>query len=224
MSKNPYEVLGVSPNADEEEIKRAYRELAKKYHPDNYANSPLADMAQEKMKEINEAYEALGRGKKSASYSGNAYGSGGSYGGGRYNTDYSNEYTTSPKYSYVADRINAGDIDAAMKFLRDIAESQRDAEWYFLMGICSLKKGWYVEGVRYVRTACEMDPGNEVYRRTLERLSKRDYGSWQRTYQSGPVYDDDRGSFFNPNCCLQMACLSLLCSGGTFTIYPLCCC
>ena len=56
---NPYTVLGVDPSATDEEIKKAYRELAKKYHPDNYADSPLADLAQEKMKEINEAYDTI---------------------------------------------------------------------------------------------------------------------------------------------------------------------
>ena len=56
---DPYQVLGVSPNASDEQIKNAYRELARKYHPDNYAESPLADLASEKMKEINEAYETI---------------------------------------------------------------------------------------------------------------------------------------------------------------------
>ena len=56
---DPYKVLGVSPNATDDEIKTAYRELAKKYHPDNYAESPLADLASEKMKEINEAYDTI---------------------------------------------------------------------------------------------------------------------------------------------------------------------
>lgn len=56
---NPYEVLGVSENADEETIKKAYKELVKKYHPDRYINNPLADLAAEKMKEINKAYDII---------------------------------------------------------------------------------------------------------------------------------------------------------------------
>ena len=80
--KNPYEVLGVSETATDEEVKTAYRNMAKKYHPDNYTDSPLADVAEEKMKEINEAYDTIcdmrRNGAQSSSYSG-SYGSGSSY-------------------------------------------------------------------------------------------------------------------------------------------------
>ena len=57
--KSPYDVLGVSENATNEEIKEAYKALAKKYHPDNYVDSPLADVAEEKMKQINNAYDEI---------------------------------------------------------------------------------------------------------------------------------------------------------------------
>ena len=64
---DPYSVLGVSPSASDADIKKAYRDLARKYHPDNYANNPLADLAAEKMKEINEAYETIQRQRESGS-------------------------------------------------------------------------------------------------------------------------------------------------------------
>ena len=73
--RDPYEVLGVSPNASEEEIKAAYRELVKKYHPDKYQNNPLADLAEEKLREVNEAYEYLER-QRSSGYSSGTYQSG----------------------------------------------------------------------------------------------------------------------------------------------------
>ena len=62
---DPYKVLGVSPGASDDEIKDAYRRLARKYHPDNYVNNPLSDLATEKMKEINEAYDEIQRQRKS---------------------------------------------------------------------------------------------------------------------------------------------------------------
>ena len=81
---NPYEILGVSENASDEEIKAAYRKLAKKYHPDNYADSPLADVAEQKMKEINEAYDTINQLRQK----GRGTGSSSNYAGG-----YSNQST-----------------------------------------------------------------------------------------------------------------------------------
>ena len=67
VSNNPYRVLGVSPTDDDETIKRAYRDLARKYHPDRYRDSDLADLAGEKMSEINAAYEEIMRQRGDAS-------------------------------------------------------------------------------------------------------------------------------------------------------------
>ena len=59
MIANPYEVLGVSPSASNDEVKRAYREMSRKYHPDSYVDNPLSGLAEEKFKEIQEAYDQI---------------------------------------------------------------------------------------------------------------------------------------------------------------------
>ena len=117
--KDPYKVLGISPHATNEEVKSAYRELAKKYHPDNYANSPIADVAEEKMKEINEAYDEILKiraGKGEGSHSGNTY-NGGSYGSS--NND--------PYFAEVRQNINNGRIKDAESFLNSTPSEKRNA-------------------------------------------------------------------------------------------------
>ena len=114
---DPYTVLGVKPDASDEEVKRAYRELARKYHPDNYQNNPLADLAEEKMKEINEAYDAITKMRSGGSSGG--YQSQGAYQGsyqGGYQRQYSNASSGS-LYNQVRQAINMGDISRAEELL-----------------------------------------------------------------------------------------------------------
>ena len=95
--RDPYQVLGVPSTATDEEVKKAYRDLARKYHPDNYHDNPLADLAQERMKEINEAYETVQSQRKAAR-------SGGGYTGGYqtgYQSPYQNGYQSSGRYQRV---------------------------------------------------------------------------------------------------------------------------
>ena len=59
MISDPYKILGISPKASNDEVKRAYREMSRKYHPDSYVNNPLSDLAEEKFKEVQEAYKQI---------------------------------------------------------------------------------------------------------------------------------------------------------------------
>ncbi len=164
---DPYKVLNISPTATDDEGKHAYRELARKYHPDNYHDNPLADLAQEKMKEINEAYEQIQRQRKSgasasASRTSNGYGYG-----------YSGTQSAggSAELREVRLAINRGDISTAERLLN--ACSDRGAEWNFLMGVVCSRRGWLDDAQRYFETACRMDPTNEEYRGAMSMFASR---------------------------------------------------
>ena len=152
---DPYSVLGISTNATDEEVNRPYRELARKYHPDNYQDNPLADLAEEKMKEINEAYEEINRIRSG----GGAASSNRSYGGSAYQSAYQRQTSSAdPLFQQVRQRINQGDVDGAELLLRE-APSQ-SAEWHFLSGSIAYRRGWLDEARQQFQIACNQDPGN----------------------------------------------------------------
>lgn len=144
--RDPYQVLGVPSTATDEEVKKAYRDLARKYHPDNYHDNPLADLAQERMKEINEAYEAVQsqrKAQRSGGYSASGAGYGTGYGG--YQSAYQGSYQGSSRYQRVRMAISSGDLNLAEELLN--AQTNHDAEWNFLKGaICYAGAGWTRRG------------------------------------------------------------------------------
>ena len=183
---DPYKVLGVSSTATDEEIKTAYRNLAKKYHPDNYADSPLSDLASEKMKEINEAYdEILKIRKNGTSYNHTANtGAAGGYGAYRTNTTNSgygsysgyntganqNNYSGVSAYPDVRSMMQNGRYADAEQILNGVPSTARNAEWFYLKGMVLYRRGWLDEAFSNVQTACQMDPGNGEYRMAFNRL------------------------------------------------------
>lgn len=159
--KDPYTILGVSRTASDEEIKKTYHTLARKYHPDNYHNNPLADLAQEKMKEINEAYDTI---TKSRTFGGEGSASEGkydySYGGSRGSASYSG--ASGEIYAQIRGAIERNDVAQAERLLNSV--QNRDAEWHFLMGSVCYCKGWMDDAMRYYDRASAMEPGNTEYR------------------------------------------------------------
>ncbi len=203
---DPYQTLGVAETASDEEIKKAYRELARKYHPDNYHDNPLADLAQEKMKEINAAYEEINR-RRSAGGSGHGGGQTAGYGGGygSYQQTY-RQQSGSSVLQQVRIAIQTGNLTRAEALLSNYTD--HNAEWNFLRGAVCYRRGWMDEAKRYYETACQMDPGNPEYRQALEFMKT----GTQRSYRPGG------GQFGTDLCggnlCLPLCCLYSLCPGG----------
>ena len=177
---NPYQVLGVSPNATDEEIKKAYRDLARKYHPDKYRDSDLADLATEKMKEINAAYEEIQKIRAAKNTSGgNANRNGGYYGNPR------SEGSSGAEFARIRQLINNNEIAAAESLLRAMPPANQNAEWHFLMGCVFVRRGYLADAQRMFERACAMDPYNAEYRDARDRLNAQAsaYGRGYRTTQ-----------------------------------------
>lgn len=191
--KSPYDVLGVSPNATNEEVKKAYKELAKKYHPDNYVDSPLADMAEEKMKEVNDAYDEILRQRTS-----NKRSSAGTNGGANGSSGY---YA----YDSIRSAINSGDYRTAESMLNNIPQTSRGAEWFFLKGCILVQRGYYFDATRYIDRACELDPSNREYSTLRDnlRVQSQSYGN--------PNSRPAAGGCNMCDICSMLICLDCLC-------------
>ena len=192
-------MLGVPENADEETIKKAYKELVKKYHPDKYINNPLADLASEKLKEVNKAYDMLmNKGSSGNGYSEGYSGgySGKSYAGGNQSGAYS-----SPSFQNVRALISMRNYPAAEAMLSNLP---RTAEWNYLMGICKINMGMYDSGISFIRTAVSMEPNNFEYRSTLNNIENRN--NTYRQYNTGGCIGGDPCT-----CCSNLICADCCC-------------
>lgn len=207
---DPYQVLGVSPSATDEQIKSAYRELARKYHPDNYVNNPLADLAQEKMKEINEAYDQIQRQRKQQqqSYSGQASANRGYSNAGYSRQSYSGQGRS--QFADIRQLLNSNRLSEAEELLEGIPQQRRDAEWYYLRGRVFYVHGWLDQAYSYYTRAVQMNPGNAEYQTALNQLM------WQRnTGRPSGGYGDYRnvqsGEMSGCDMCSGLICADCCC-------------
>ncbi|MBN2878810.1 MAG: J domain-containing protein [Clostridia bacterium] len=180
---DPYKVLGVSPGATQEEIKTVYRNLVKKYHPDKYADNPLGDLAEEKMQEINAAYDML-------------TGSGSQSSGGSYSRNQGSQGST---LDQVRQLINANRIQEALSALDSIGS--HTAEWYYLRGVCMSRMGMYAQANTFYSTAYRMEPGNQEYARAANNMRN-----------SNTTFYNQRSNMRGNDCSGCDICSSLICA------------
>lgn len=182
---DPYQILGISPTATDDEVKTAYRKLSKQYHPDHQSDSIMEEIANQKMAEINAAYDEIMNMRRG----------GGSTGGGF-------------SYSDIRKMVEGGNYTAA----DDALEKNRNeisGEWNFLKGTVCLARGWLNDAYRYYEKAVRLDPSNREYQAAYSRMQRNRNGN-----MAGNPYKGGGGSGMNPNTmgCLCDACQLLICA------------
>lgn len=197
---NPYQVLGVSPNTSEEEIKKAYRKLSRKYHPDANINNPNKENAEEKFKEIQQAYQQIMKEKEQGF---NSY-----YGfGNQSSNSYSNPFqrdTGNTHFSAAENYIRNGYYKEALNVLSSIGE--RSAKWYYLSAISNHGIGNNVTALEHAKTAARMVPGNPDYQRLVNSLESGGnwYGNMGNSYGT-PTMDGN-------GLCFKLCLANLFCN------------
>ncbi len=198
--RDPYQVLGITPNATDDEVREAYRALVRKYHPDRYGpDNPLADLAKEKMQEINAAYEEIRLTRSRASSGG-----GGSRGG---STGYTGSATGI--YAEIRRDLNAHRFGAAEAKLEAVPAHDRTAEWHYLKSVTLMRRGWANDAMRELETACMMDPDNAEYQNAKEMFNRTARGYGSTYYNEGQR--SSQGCCISPDCCTAYCCMNLLC-------------
>ena len=192
---NPYEILGISPDASNEDVRNAYRALAKKYHPSNYIDSPVAELAEKKLKEADWAYDEILRTR--ANQKNNQQNNQGGY---TYNSE-------SSFYTMLRRMVNEGDINGAEAQLNGVKSSERTAEWYYVKSCVSLKRGYYFDAIKFIDKACSMEPNNEEYKTMSNNLRNQsmNYGGQDRPAAQGCNMCD---------VCTCLMCMDCLCNSG----------
>jgi len=200
---NPWRTLGVSGNATEDEIKKAYRQLARIHHPDRFANSPQKAAEEKKMQEINEAYNYLMRHGSNARSA---------WAGDRQ----ANTGGNPQNFQYIRQIIQNGNLAMAEQLLDGMAI--RSAEWHFLRGICYMRRNWYIQARNEIGQAVSMDPNNKEYRQAYEQFVQTNQQYRTQTQAYRPQSNQDELC----QICSTLYCLDCCCEGLGGDCIPCC--
>ena len=208
MIDDPYKVLGVSPNASDEEIKQAYRRLAKQYHPDRNPGDPVAA---KKMQEINAAYEQIKNPEKARPNPG-SQGGYGPYGddpfGGAWQRTYGQQNSGDPYLRSAEQYIRFGRYQEALNALSN--SSERSARWYYLSAIANDGLGNQVTALEHIKRAVSMEPDNMEYLQMLDRIENGG-SAYRRQAGNFGGFTVGSGSIFS--LCLCYLCQLFCCRG-----------
>ena len=207
--KDCYSVIGVSPSATDEEIKTAYRNLARKYHPDNYDDdNPLKELANEKMQEINAAYDQILAERMSK---------GGVHNGEKKNENFygnSQQSSSAGIYAEIRQKINQRKYTEAERMVAGVPINERTADWHYLNSVLLMNRGCVNDSMRELEMACSMDPGNMEYQKAKEMFNtnSRGYASTYYDRRDDDRYYRRRSSADDAcDCCTNLICLDCLC-------------